>query len=404
VTGWYPVARMRHRALRFTLVGVLLATGAAAGMFVRQQVTGARTAETAHEEVIARLDHISSLLRGMADEELRSVALGVSERTGTSIADLVKTVEAEAGVLGQRARSDGASARLASLVDSAHLLAAVDGRARDNVRVGQTLMATDLILTEGRGAAAAIEGTLSALRLAEIRTAARARRAVDDGLWVTLAGVGALWVLGLLWLAAPAEARQERAAVETMPPSMPAPPAEAPTTVPPPALDIEHVATVCGDIARTCTTSGLSDALERAAGVLHAPGLIIWMASGDELFAALGVGYDQRIMARLGPIPRDAANATAAAWRTGDLQTVTGDIASRGAVVAPMSGPDGCLGVLAAEIPHGREHEPLTRAAVAMIAAQLVSVMSAWPSASRPASDDTTQAEPIADADERLQA
>lgn len=165
---------------------------------------------------------------------------------------------------------------------------------------------------------------------------------------------------------------------------------------------MEQLAEVCAAIARTSTTSGLTETLERAARTLQAPGLIVWMGSDDELFAALGVGYDQRIMTRLGTIPRNAENATAAAWRTGEMQTVPGDIASRGAIVVPMCGPEGSLGVLAAEVPSGREREPLTRAAVTMIAAQLVSVMAAWPSAAGQSSDAAPHV--AGAADHRLQA
>jgi len=55
---------------------------------------------------------------------------------------------------------------------------------------------------------------------------------------------------------------------------------------------------------------------------------------------------------------------------------------SNGAVVAPMFGPANCIGVLAAEIRHGREDETATRAVASMIAAQLAAALSAWPAAS----------------------
>jgi hypothetical protein len=55
---------------------------------------------------------------------------------------------------------------------------------------------------------------------------------------------------------------------------------------------------------------------------------------------------------------------------------------SNGAVVAPMFGPDACIGVLAAEVRHGREDDTDTRAVTAMIAAQLATAVAAWPAAS----------------------
>jgi hypothetical protein len=52
---------------------------------------------------------------------------------------------------------------------------------------------------------------------------------------------------------------------------------------------------------------------------------------------------------------------------------------SNGAIVAPMFGPEACVGVLAAEVRHGRELDPGTQAVTAMIAAQLSTVLGAWP-------------------------
>jgi hypothetical protein len=75
-------------------------------------------------------------------------------------------------------------------------------------------------------------------------------------------------------------------------------------------------------------------------------------------------------------------NATAAAWRLGELRVVPGDIMSNGAIVAPMFGPHCCVGALAAEVRHGRESDSPTQAVTAMIAAQLASIVAAWPAAS----------------------
>jgi hypothetical protein len=126
----------------------------------------------------------------------------------------------------------------------------------------------------------------------------------------------------------------------------------------------------------------LPDLLARAAAVLDASGLIVWMSAGEELFAVAAHGYDPRVISRLGPIARNANNATAASWRSGRLDAVPGDPMSNGAVVAPMSGPDACVGVLAAELRHGREADTDARAVAAMLAAQLATALVAGPAAS----------------------
>ena len=121
--------------------------------------------------------------------------------------------------------------------------------------------------------------------------------------------------------------------------------------------------------------------LARAAAVLDARGIIVWMGAGEELFPALSYGYDERVIERLGPIPRGASNATAEAWRTARMRTVAADAMSHGAIAAPVSGIGGCVGVFAAEVRHGREDDPGTQAVAAMIAAQLAGIVSAWPAA-----------------------
>ena len=127
--------------------------------------------------------------------------------------------------------------------------------------------------------------------------------------------------------------------------------------------------------------------LARAASILDASGLIIWIGAGEQLFAVTAHGYDPRVIDRLGPIGRNADNATAASWRSGEVKVVPGDLMSNGAVVAPMFSPDACIGVLAAEVRHGREDDAETCAVTSMIAAQLATVVSAWPAASASAGE-----------------
>jgi hypothetical protein len=162
----------------------------------------------------------------------------------------------------------------------------------------------------------------------------------------------------------------------------------APTNLEPPnhsvpvTVDLEAAADLCGALARATDTAALREALGRAAAVLDARGIIVWMGAGEELFPAVSQGYDERMVERFGPIPRSAANATAEAWRTAQMRTVGADGMSPGAVAAPIHGVAGCVGVLAAEVRNGREEDPATRALAAIIAAQLAGIVSAWPAAS----------------------
>jgi hypothetical protein len=132
----------------------------------------------------------------------------------------------------------------------------------------------------------------------------------------------------------------------------------------------------------------LDGLLARAAAVLDASGLIVWMGAGEELFAVAAHGYESHVVNRLGPISRNADNATGASWRTGQLKVVAGDMLSNGAVVAPMFGPESCIGALAAEVRHGREEDADARAITALFAAQLATAIVAWPAASTPVTNE----------------
>jgi hypothetical protein len=71
------------------------------------------------------------------------------------------------------------------------------------------------------------------------------------------------------------------------------------------------------------------------------------------------------------PIPRSADNAVADAYRTGALQVVRGaSVASPGAIAAPIVTPDGCVGVLTAEIQAGQESSEAVQALALLFAAQ----------------------------------
>jgi hypothetical protein len=159
------------------------------------------------------------------------------------------------------------------------------------------------------------------------------------------------------------------------------PAAPEPAVPPRTPVDLGAAAEVCVAISRITTSNELPDLLACAAKVLDASGITIWLSEGEELFAVAAHGYDARAIARLGSIGKSADNATAIAWRNGEVTIVPGDMIAGGAVVAPLFGPDGCVGVLATEVRHGRENDPGTRAVTAMIAAQLATVVAGWPPA-----------------------
>jgi hypothetical protein len=151
---------------------------------------------------------------------------------------------------------------------------------------------------------------------------------------------------------------------------------------PPASADLAGAADLCTAIARTTDANELPVLLTRASATLGASGVVVWMAAGDELIAASAHGYDARAFDLLGPIKRSAQNATAAAWRLGSMQVVPSGETANGALVAPLLGIERCVGVLAVELPRGRETDASIQAMTRIVAAQFAATLAPWPAAS----------------------
>jgi transcriptional regulator with XRE-family HTH domain len=153
---------------------------------------------------------------------------------------------------------------------------------------------------------------------------------------------------------------------------------EPPAPSPPPLRvpDLVAVAQLCTRFAQVDRQQELQRLLQQSAALLDAKGLIIWLRdpSSDGLRPALAYGYPDRVLAHLPMVRRDADNATAAAFRSGEVRAIDGDGGCSGALVVPLLTADGCAGVLAVELQQGCAHtEPLK--AVAMILAASLSLL-----------------------------
>jgi hypothetical protein len=312
--------------------------------------------------------------------------------------------------------------------------AQLDRRIASFARGGQNLMAADLIFADGRDLSEAALASLDQARSSEVQardlaSATFARRQV----FAVAAAAGAALLVAMLLAPLPPGVPTESPARSVVPrpaplqhepaelelqgeswaaprrtadprelpdPREPAPPepivAAAPVSThaeavepapaaapaaPPisrsPGTDFANVATLCTDLARVVDTRALPGLLERAASVLDASGIILWIADPDgrELNPIFAQGYPPQLINRLGTIPRDAQNATAAAFRTSLVQTVRTDAVSSGAIAAPLVTGAGCVGVMAAEVRHERERADETLAAAAIVAAQLATLV-----------------------------
>lgn len=142
-----------------------------------------------------------------------------------------------------------------------------------------------------------------------------------------------------------------------------------------PAPDLAVLASLCTDFGRVEHADEVQPLLQRAAALLDASGLIVWLWDGasQELKPALVHGYSDRVLAQLPGVRRSDDNPTAAAFRSGEPCTIGGNDHASGALALPLLAPRGCAGVLAIELQQGTATKTESACAVATILASLLS-------------------------------
>jgi hypothetical protein len=269
----------------------------------------------------------------------------------------------------------------------------IDKRARDYMKSGQQLMAGDVIFTEGGQTAATAGRLVETARQAEHQALDAKDAAVRKQEALAIGGAAAFAALMVMLLvpARPTAAPAEAVAVETSSAAPAVSVASAPAAqaaVPRNAAATVHsgllkaAAELATDFGRLRDVNDLTLLLRRAAKVMDASGLVVWMGSlnGADLRPVLAHGYSDETMARMAPVPRAAGNAAAAAYRSGKLQIVASSPGSSGAIVAPILVPDGCIGALSAEF-RGTETSESIQSLTAIVASHLATVLSDAPRA-----------------------
>jgi hypothetical protein len=298
---------------------------------------------------------------------------------------LLEQLNRELAAVRPSLRTADAIKTLESIGATRKAFAAADERIRENLTLGQELMAADVIFSDGRNSVDAISAGLREVRSSERSRNRAERAALNRERWIVLGLATLAWFAVVVVLmsvpassTAPSTGNVEKVEEADLP-------ATAPGATPAPSVDLAATAALCTDLSRVAEAAALSELLGRAASILDASGATLWLGAGDQLFAVLGHGYTPQTLARFGPIARDADNAAAKAWRTGGIATVGSTDKSAGAIVAPMFGPSGCIGVLAFESRSKREHDATLQAVATLVAAQVSTAVSAWPAAAGPA-------------------
>jgi CHASE3 domain sensor protein len=335
-----------------------------------------------------------SILADLRASQQGYVAVGQGERFWMErMSSLLPALERQLADFRGALATPAAQSAIASAVNAAENLRKLDARVRDYVLGGETLVASDLIFSDGLEAAEVISTGIETALGQELQARGTALAEARRGQTIVLAVGSGLIFLFVLVLALAGQSGQPTAADE--PQAAQATEAAAPGTPASPAdfdqADLTNAAWLCTDLAKVVETAQMPRLLERIAGIMDATGVVVWVAdpSGRELRPAMSHGYSDQLLARMGTIGRDATNATAAAYRTGKLRAVPGDGIGNGAIAVPLLAADGCIGVLSLEVRSGGEHSSTTRSLATIFAAQLATLVTV-PSA--PAQQTAVQA------------
>jgi hypothetical protein len=367
--------------VRVAVTAVLFASILFAAFFLWVIEQRASRAVARAGDASVRLARMSDTIAGIGTAQQSYVAPGQLdepwfERASALTGDLSREIQQARESL----RSPEAPAALQQLSASVATLTAADARTRQNLQLGQELMASDVIFSDGRNLLDAMTASLRDLQVAEQSHLRAQLSALARQRWLGVSAIAALWTAAILIVTR--RSRRAPAAPEDARRVAPRPAEAQPRPQPRMSVDLTAAATVCTDLSRITTTAALPDLLGRAAGVLDASGLILWISAGEQLFPVIAHGYSTDRLARMGPIARDAENAAACAWRTGQLAVVpAARTGGQGAIVTPLFGLHRCIGVLSVEVRRG-EDSPTLQAVATMIAAQLSTVVPAWPAGS----------------------
>jgi GAF domain-containing protein len=399
---------MKSQALRWTLLGLFVAVLVTAAYLLWASESASRSASASARAFDERAESLTRAVMDLRMGQQAYVAAGQGDEFwGSRVAARIAGLREELAAV----RALASSARAQSEVDDAASALGdferMDARAREYARGNQRLLASDLIFSDGLDKTdTMLRGIQAARTVAAEGASALVRATRQREIIVAGATAAAALLLGLLLVPTPkaetAAAGIPTAARVRAPLEIRAPieedvlvlrdardPAPPPPPVPVPLsmretdaeardlLDLGKVAALCSELARIVDTRALPAVLERTATVLDANGVVLWIADPDgrELNPIVTHGYPAQLVTRLGTIPRDAQNATAAAFRTALLQTVSADSISNGAIAVPLVTPGGCVGVMAAEVRHGGEKQDAKLAAAAIVAAQLATLV-----------------------------
>ena len=367
--------------MKWLLFVIAMAIGATAAFFLQTTDSSLTAARGASNAVRDQSRAITATLGAVRTGQIAYVAQGQGDAFWmTRVTRLLPVLEQQLSDLKSSLSSVAAQTEFEPTVAAFENFKRLDARAQADVKGGDVLMASDLIFSDGLESTATISSHLEAAISEELQARDAAIGALHKRELAVAGGAAGGLLLVLLVMAAIGPKEMVADTVLDIAPVAEKAPVES-------AAVIRHstlmdAAKVCSEFARVTDSAQLPALLQRAANVLGASGIIVWMSDQDqELRPAMAYGYPDQVISKMGSIQRDATNAVAGAFRSGRIRTVSGEGKANGALVAPLVTADGCVGVLSAEMKGGSEREERSQALASIFAAQLATLVTPPPPA-----------------------
>lgn len=372
---------MDSRLVRTLILGIAIVIGLTSSYLFKSIDSDINSNRSSEDLVRAQAAALSSTIADVSAGQFAYVARGQGEAFWMSrVESLMPALQKQIAEFGSSLASPAAQGAFEPATAALENFRTLDAKVREFVQSGNSLLAADMIFSDGLESTTTASTHVTAALNEELQHHHARMAALRNRQFAVLGGgAGAIFLL-MIGLAAVGTAASQSAepevasvpAVEPIRFEAPLPKARAAVTP-----KLLTTAKLCGELSRVAESRQLPNLLERAAKVLDASGIIVWVAepSRQTLFPALAHGYEQKVVTRMGRIHRDANNAAAAAYRSSELRTVAGDALTSGAVIVPLMTSDGCIGVLSAEMKGGCEKDESSQALATIFAAQLATIV-----------------------------
>jgi len=376
---------VRTRSIGIVLMVVLVAAFVQSARFdwalSRERDAGAATEQT-FNSIELGISHLRGAQAGY-------LATGQNPTTWfTRASEYATRIEADLGRLRVGSQTPLARPDYDAAIAALSGLNELDGRARDYIRTDQRFLASDLVFMDS---VAVVDKLTTAVRAARTDESNASRARFNETLLFRAGAVlvGLAAAIGLVLIVARSRPRAAAARppatmaemLKSLPPPVKPPPPTVVATAPVALLTSSAIlleaAELCADLARLSDGRDVPALVERAAKVLDAKGMVLWMADpgGTVLKPSVSHGYSDKVLNRLGPLLIDSDNVTSLAFRSMRPQSMTSAVPGNSSALAvPLVTSNGCVGVLAAEIKQNRSSSELMPIAK-IIAAQFAALM-----------------------------